>query len=139
MSEIIFYKIKEDLCILQKYLNNYISKYSEKKNKIYFNKRKIFENFKDDIYFYIKEIYKIINEYEIYQNDNFILFLLKDLLKVELKIKKYFLNKIKLLFLIKHNKKKYDCKFEKYYKIINRCNFIFFDIMDYYNEKKNIS
>lgn len=136
MSKIIFYKLQEDLCILQEYLNNYFSKYLDEKYKIFFIKRKNCLRFMDEIHNYIEEINKIIKEYNIYRNDNFIILLLKDLLKVELKIKKYFINQKKLLFLIKYNRRKYNLKFAKYYKIIDICNLIYLDIIDYYKVKK---
>lgn len=93
----------------------------------------------DNIYNYINEIDIIIKEYKIYRNNNFINLLLKDLLKFEFRINKYFLKRRKLLFIVKNNKNKYHFKSSKYYKIIDMCNIIFFDIMNYYNEKKNIS
>ena len=139
MSEIILYRIKKDLFILQEYLNNYFSKYLDEKYIIFFIKRKKGRYFMDNIYNYINEIDIIIKEYKIYRNNNFINLLLKDLLKFEFRIKKYFLKRRKLLLSIKHNKNKYHFKSGTYYKIIDMCNIIFFDIMNYYNEKKNIS
>lgn len=136
MSEIIFCKLKEDLCILQEYLNNYFSKYFQDKYKIFFIKRKNCIRFMDDIHNFIKEIDNIIKEYKIYRNDNFIILLLKDLLKIQVKIKNYFINQKKLLILMKNNRRKYNLKFVKYYKIIDICNLIYLDIMDYYNIKK---
>ena len=137
MSEIIFCKLKKDLCILQEYLNNYFSKYFDEKYEIFFIKRKKCIRFIDYIQNNIQEIDTIINEYKIYQNDNFIFILLRDLLKVELKIKKYFIKQKKLLFLVKNNRRKYYLKLAKYYKIIDICNLIYLDIMDYYKVKKH--
>lgn len=136
MSEIIFYKLKEDLCILQKYLNNYFSKYFNEKYKIYFIKRKKCIRFIDNIQNNIEEINTIIDEYKIYQNNNFIFILLRDLIKFVLKIKKYFIQQKNLLFLAKNNIRKYYLKLEKYYKIIDVCNLIYLDIIDYYKVKK---
>ena len=64
MSEIIFYKIKEHLCFLQEYLNNYFSKYFQDKYKIFFIKRKNCIRFMDDIHNFIKEIDNIIKYIE---------------------------------------------------------------------------
>lgn len=137
MFEIILYRIKEDLCILQEYLNSYFSKYFDKKYKIYFINRKKYNKFINELQNNIQEINTIIDEFKIYKNDNFIFILLRDLLKLELKIKNYFLNKKKLLFLMKNNRRKYNLKFAKYYKIIDICNFIYLDIIDYYKVKKH--
>lgn len=136
MSEIIFCKLRKDLCILQEYLNSYFSKYFDKKYKIYFIKRKKYNKFINELQNNIQEINTIIDEFKIYQNDNFIFILLRDLLKLELKIKNYFLNKKKLLFLMKNNRRKYNLKFAKYYKIIDICNVIYFDIIYYFKIKK---
>lgn len=43
MSEIIFYKIKEHLCFLQEYLNNYFSKYFQDKYKIFLLREKLYK------------------------------------------------------------------------------------------------
>jgi len=90
----------------------------------------------DDIHNFIKEIDNIIKEYKIYRNDNFIILLLKDLLKIQVEINNYFINQKKLLILMKNNRRKYNLKFVKYYKIIDICNLIYLDIMNYYNIKK---
>lgn len=136
MSEIILYRIKEDLCILQEYLNSYFSKYFDKKYKIYFINIKKYNKFINELQNNIQEINTIIDEFKIYQNDNFIFILLRDLLKLELKIKNYFLHKKKLLFLMKNNRRKYNLKFAKYYKIIDICNVIYLDIILFQNKKK---
>ena len=77
MSEIILYRIKKDLFILQEYLNNYFSKYLDEKYIYFFIKRKKGRYFMDNIYNYINEIDIIIKEYKIYRNNNFINLLLK--------------------------------------------------------------
>jgi len=137
MSEIILYKINKDLCILQEYLNNYFSKYFDEKYKIYFIKRKKCIRFIDNIQNNIEEINTIIDEYKIYKHNNIIFILLRDLLKFVLKIKKYFIQQKKLLFLVKNNRRKYYLRLAKYYKIIDICNLIYLDIIDYYKVKKN--